>query len=87
MSENQGNLCKNCVNRFRRVFIPTHPEEYEDSDGNLMFVGEDNIIISNQCLITSMDIDGEATIECSHFKHLKEKESSSFPFFSYINIK
>ena len=82
MNENQGNLCKDCKYRFRRVFMPTHPEEYEDADGNTMVVGEDNIIISNQCLLTEMDIDREVTVECSHF--IEIEESKSLPFFSHI---
>ena len=74
MDKNQGNLCNNCKHRFRRIFIPTRPEEYEDAEGNTMTAEEDTIIISNQCLTTSMDIDGEATIECSHFEPVKEKQ-------------
>lgn len=84
MSENQGNLCKYCRYRFRRVFIPLHPEEYEDAEGNSVLVGDDNIIISNQCLLTNMDIDREATIECSHFVRLGEKESINFPLLKHI---
>jgi len=83
MIENQGNLCKNCKYRFRRVFIPLRPEEYEDADGNTMVTGEDNIIISNQCLLTEMDIGEEATIECSHFIE-REEETVRLPFFSHI---
>ena len=84
MSKNQGNLCKDCKHHFRRIFIPTHSEEYEDVDGNAVVAGENNIIISNQCLLTEMDIDGEATVECSHFIEIEKKESNSFPFFKYI---
>jgi hypothetical protein len=83
MNENQGNLCKTCKYRFRRVFIPIHPEEYEDDDGNTVVAGEDNIIISNQCLLTEMDIDGEATVECSHFIEREEK-TSAISFFKHI---
>jgi len=82
MTKNQGNLCKSCKYRFRRVFIPMHPEEYEDEEGNSIIAGEENIIISNQCLLTGMDIDGEATVECSHFDSF-EKEGY-IPFFKYI---
>ena len=85
MTENQGNLCKSCRHRFRRVFIPIHPEEYEDVEGNAMLVGENNIIISNQCLLIEMDIDGEATIECSHFIEVEKRGSNSFPFFKHLN--
>lgn len=82
MSENQGNLCKHCKYRFRRVFIPTRTEEYEDADGNTVIADEDNIIVSNQCLLTEMDIDWEVTIECSHF--IEREESNILPFFNHI---
>ena len=85
MTENQGNLCKNCKYRFRRVFIPLHPEEYEDADGNSVLAGEDNIIITNQCLLTGMDIDGEATVECSRFERLNKEKSDDFSFFKHLS--
>ena len=44
MSENQGNLCKYCKYRFRRVFIPMRSEEYEDAEGNVMITNGENII-------------------------------------------
>lgn len=82
MTENQGNICKNCRYRFRRIFIPMDSEEYEDAEGNVMVTNGENIIISNQCLIMDMDISGDATIECSHFEPVGENES--FPFFKYL---
>ena len=82
-SNKNGNLCKTCKYRFRRVFIPTHPEEYVDADGNTMVAGENNIIISNQCLLTEMDIDWEATVECSHFEQIDKIKIKEF---SLLNI-
>lgn len=72
MNGNQGNICKICKHKFRRLFIPMRPENYSYPDGNTMAPGEENIIILNQCLITGMDIDGEATIECSHFSEIEK---------------
>jgi hypothetical protein len=43
-------------------------EEYEDAEGNVMITNGENIVISNQCLIVDIDIDGESTIDCSHFE-------------------
>jgi len=84
MSKTQGNLCKNCKHRFRRVFIPLDVEEYEDMDGNPAPLGEGTIFISNQCLVMNMDIDKEATVECSHFTQLERKGHNDFPFSSHI---
>ena len=81
MSENQGNLCKNCKYRFRRVFIPMRSEKYEDDEGNVVITNEENIIISNQCLIVDIDIDGESTVDCSHFEPINKE---SFPFLKYL---
>ncbi len=84
MIENQGNLCKNCRYRFRRVFIPLNPEEYEDAEGNSVLVGDDNIIISNQCLLTNMDINREATVECSHFEPINKNKKEGFPLLKHL---
>ena len=84
MSENQGNLCKNCKYRFRRVFIPMRSEEYEDAEGNVVTTNGENIIISNQCLIVDIDIDGESTIDCSHFKPIDEDEKEDFPLLKHL---
>jgi len=37
----------------------------------------------NQCVQTEMDIDGEATIEWSHYIE-REEETVTLPFFSHI---
>ena len=84
MTKKQGNLCKNCKYRFRRVFIPLRAERYEDDEGNVVITNGENIIISNQCLLTGTDIDGEATIECSKFIP-DQKEVENFPFFRHLN--
>jgi len=65
MSDNKS-LCKNCQHRFRRVFIPLHPENFIDDDGNSL-VGEENIVIMNMCLISDMDLDIDSTVECTHY--------------------
>jgi len=83
MNKNQGNLCSYCKYRFRRVFIP-RSDEYEDAEGNVVVANEDDIIISNQCLIIEMDIDREATVECSHFEPIDKKEIEDFPFFKHL---
>ena len=76
MIENQGNICKNCCHRFRRIFIPIHSEEYEDVEGSIMVTDGENIIISNQCLVIDIDISGDETIECSHFEQIDKNEDS-----------
>jgi hypothetical protein len=52
-------LCKNCVYRFRRIFIPAEIDADDDS-----------VIIMLHCLISNMDIAGEETIDCSNFKEV-----------------
>ena len=36
MTKKGKSLCKECKYRFRRVFIPSKSEEYEDEDGNII---------------------------------------------------
>lgn len=74
-------LCKECKHKFRRVFIPLNVEEYTDEDGNRVLADEDNIMILNICLISSMDVEGEVTVECYHFE--RKEENDSFPFFKH----
>jgi hypothetical protein len=81
---NKGpSLCKNCKYRFRRVFIPLDPDDYVDEDGDSILRGEDNIIITNVCLLSGMDIDREVTVECNHFKE-KIDEKDTVPFFKHL---
>ena len=61
-------LCKSCKHRFRRVYIPLNPEQYEDEYGERVFEDKDNIIISNMCLLIQLDLDGEDTVTCSHYE-------------------
>lgn len=83
MNFNQSkSLCKNCHHRFRRVFIPLRTEEYVDDAGDPISTDEDNILIINTCLISSMDIESEETVECSHYKQKQERDQ--FPFFKHI---
>ena len=70
-----ANLCKNCIYKFRRVFIPLKAEDYVDEDGDRCFVEDENIIIVNQCLVQDVDVSAEVTIQCSHYKN---KDSCNF---------
>lgn len=79
--------CKTCAFRFRRVFVPSIMEEFIDDEGNSLDMGEDNIIIMNVCLLTGMDISGECTIECGHFKEKQVANIQDFiPLFKTHNI-
>jgi len=77
MTNEPINLCKNCANRIRRVFIPQYPNneinEYETSEA---CDEEANLFIMNHCLVLDISTDLEYTIECSHFKQ-KEKGSET----------
>lgn len=72
-------ICKSCEFRFRRVFIPTNPEEYvvEGEDGEPLDVG-DNIVIMNMCLASDMDLDLDSTIECTHYRSKSGNKISLF---------
>lgn len=83
-ANNKGSsLCKTCKYRFRRVFIPLDPDDYVDEDGESILRGEDNIIITNICLLSGMDLDREVTVECNHYKEKKD-EKDSVPFFKHL---
>ena len=82
MSHQNKSLCRSCQYKFRRVFIPLRVEEYVDEEGNPISSEEDNILIINTCLVASMDIESEETVECSHYK--QKQESDQFPFFKHI---
>jgi len=72
-------ICNRCEFRFRRVFIPSHPEDYLDENGDTVLTEDtDNIIIMNICTISDMDLDTDSTIECSHYK---AKCNKQIPFF------
>ena len=79
-----NNLCKDCKYRFRRVFMPLRPEEYVDEDGNRVLANEENIIITNQCLLTSLELDGDITIECDSYKSRNETERIPITFFKHL---
>ncbi len=59
-------------------------EEYEDDEGNVVITNGENIIISNQCLLTDMDIDREATVECSHFEPIDKNKKEDFPLLKHL---
>ena len=69
-----NDLCKDCKYRFRRVMMPLRPEEYVDENGNRLLEGDENIIITNQCLIAGMDLDGDITIECDSYERRDDEE-------------
>jgi len=79
---NSQSLCKSCKFRFRRVFIPSDPEEFKDEEGNCV-LNEDgeNIVIMNMCLVADMDLDMDSTIECTHYE---PKEEKKLPFFKHM---
>jgi len=82
-NESNGNLCTKCKFRFRRLFIAP-PGEYEPEDGIIDEEFEsdnDNIIISNTCLISGLDITREITIDCSHFMRNDIEHNEKVPFF------
>jgi hypothetical protein len=84
MTTNSTSLCRNCKNRFRRVLIPLNPKQYVYDDGAPVFDNEeDNIIISNTCLVGGIDIDGECTVECNHFKQ-KEEQGKEISLFMHL---
>lgn len=56
-------------------------EKYEDDEGNVVITNGENIIISNQCLIVDIDIDGESTVDCSHFEPI---DKGNFPLLKYL---
>jgi hypothetical protein len=89
MTENvnlNNNLCKNCKHRFRRVFIPLKPESYVDEEGNRVLANDENIIITNQCLVSAMDLDGDVTVECDSYERRAEKHNNNkpTPFFKHL---
>lgn len=63
-------LCKDCKWRFRRVFIPTVPEEIIDEDDEILedFDGSTNSIIMDICLLSDMDIGLDITTDCNHYE-------------------
>ena len=80
-----SNLCRKCKNKFRRVFIPLKPEQYVDENGEQIFDNnQDNVIIMNMCLITAMDVEGEATVECDHF--VLDAAKKDFSVFEHMNL-
>jgi len=73
------NLCKQCANRFRRIYVPFRPENYINENGEEL--SDTDIIIMISCLVSGIDIENEFTIECSHFKAIEgntETEENCF---------
>ena len=67
-------ICSACIHRFRRVFLPLNPEDYE-VEGDVE--ADTSIIISNTCLMyDGVDPDMEDTVDCSHYKKRGGKNPS-----------
>ncbi len=81
MNTTSKGLCKDCRFRFRRVFIPLNPGEFQGENSNCVLDKEENIVIMNMCLTSDMDLDLDSTVECSHFR---PKEERAVPFFKHI---
>jgi len=70
--EDVGNLCKECLYRFRRVFIPRNPEHFMDENGEYLLDDDENIVIMNLCIVSDMDLDIDSTVDCSHYQSREE---------------
>ena len=68
------NICKDCVFRFRRIFIPRNPEHFNDEDGLEFLEGEENIVIMNMCVVSDMDLELDSTVDCTHYSCRDEIE-------------
>lgn len=60
-------ICKNCKNRFRRVFIPSNLQKFFDLDEEIISEAGEDVVIMTMCLASDMDLDTDETIECTHF--------------------
>ena len=67
-SPKESNLCKDCVFRFRRIFIPRNPEHFVDEDGMQLLEDDESIVIMNMCLVSDMDLDMDSTVDCTHYR-------------------
>jgi hypothetical protein len=77
--ENLKSICKTCKHRFRRVFIPSNMQNFLDLDEeDTSEEGEENVIIMTMCLASDMDLDLDATIECTHYESKMEATTSLF---------
>ena len=73
-SPQESNLCKDCVFRFRRVFIPRNPEHFVDEDGVQLLEDGESIVIMNMCLISDMDLELDFTVDCTHYRSNSEED-------------
>jgi len=65
--EDVRSLCKDCKNRFRRVFIPSNMQKFLDMDDDAISTEGEDVVIMTMCLASDMDLDLDATIECTHY--------------------
>jgi hypothetical protein len=80
--DNSKSICTTCEFRFRRVFIPSNPSDFEYSDGESLDEDGGDMIIMNMCIAIDMDLDLDSTVECSHYK--LKKDNTVLPFFRHI---
>jgi len=76
-------LCKDCKWRFRRVFIPTRPEEFKDENGDKIledFDGKTDSLVINICIMSELDLDMDITLECNWYepKNIEKEKISLF---------
>ena len=79
-------LCKDCRWRFRRVFIPTNPDEYRDEEDNKLledFNGKTDSIVINICLLSELDLDMDITTECSCYELNSEQKEKNVNLFRH----
>jgi hypothetical protein len=69
-------LCRSCKWEFKRAFIPAHPEEFEDENGNKIkdSLGGVGIALLRVCILSELDLDMDITVECSHYEPLGNEE-------------
>lgn len=80
-------LCADCEHRFRRVFTPHDPMDFEDEDGNpIEYLDADEFIILDVCLLTDIPMGKDITYDCTHFtpREDKDEEDSRINLFKHL---
>lgn len=77
-----SSLCKDCKFRFRCIIIPSDPDKYIDENGESLLDSKDEtILIVITCLISGMELNDDAIIECNKFC---KNDSDIVPFFKHF---
>ena len=83
---NNQNICKDCIFRFRRLFIPINPENFVDEEDIQFLEGDESIVIMNTCIVSDMDLGLDSTIDCTHYKCKNETSvSDKISIFKHLN--